>query len=317
MTKNSKIIIQEAEALGLNVEIISEKKHLFIIRRNNYSMTVCELFSMTLDPNSEAYRLSKDKDITYSLWQKAGVPFPQYYHFSNLGDFLEKIEALKLTFPLITKEGSGSKSINVHMDIRSREELRRVVQSYHKSIIVQQMAVGNEYRLLLYKERLLGALQMIPPHIIGTGKNTVAELIAEANLLKIKEMKVSDHVLVTLSKAGFTLDSVLKKGEVFTLQKNSRISEGGTTRDCTKIVNKEIVALAWRAVAATNLNLGGIDLICSDISAPVGGQQILFLEVNTYPDLSIHYSPTIGESQPVVKFILQDVFKLDSQENVD
>ncbi len=308
MTGNSRIIIQEAETLGLNVEIISNKDHLFRISDGNTSMLICELFSITLDPNCEAYRLSKNKDLTYALWDKAGIPFPKYYHFKNLVDFNERLPDLNLVFPLITKEGGGSKSINVHMDIRSKKQLQSAALTYAGKFIAQQMVTGKEYRLLIYKGRLLGALHMIPPHVVGDGKHTVQELIDIANLAKEKRIKITPGVLVTLEKSGHSLASVLPNGETLVLQKNSRLSEGGTSRDCTSEVHPDFVELAWSAVKATNLGLGGIDLICSDISASPQSQSPAFLEVNTYPDLTIHYFPTEGAPQPVAKHILSDIF---------
>lgn len=308
MTKNSQIIAREATALGLDVEIISEKDHLFTINGKENSMLVCELFSMTLDPNCEAYRLSKNKDLTYALWEKAGVPFPKYYHFKNLEVFKKQLPNLDLTFPLITKEGGGSKSINVHMDIRSKEQLESVAQSYAGKFIAQQMVTGKEYRLLIYRGRLLGALQMIPPRIIGDGNSTIQELITKSNLFKEKKIRLTETVFATLGKSGHGLDNILKEGEIVMLQKNSRLSEGGESHDCTESVHPDIIALAWKAVTATNLRLGGIDLICNDIAISPKNQPFAFLEVNTYPDLTIHYSPTVGTARPVAKMILEDVF---------
>lgn len=311
MTGNSRIIIREAEALGIQVEIISDKDHLFQLTDGEKSMLICELFSITLNPNCEAYRLSKNKDLTYALWNRTGIPFPKYYHFKNLEEFKKRLPSLDLAFPLITKEGGGSKSINVHMDIRSKEQLESAAQSYTGKFIAQQMVTGKEYRLLLYKGKLLGALQMIPPHIVCDGIQTVQELIAEANILKKeKKIKITPVVLATLEKSGHSLQSTPEKGTIIVLQKNSRLSEGGTSQDCTKEVHPDIIDLAWKAVAATNLGLGGIDLICSDISATPGKQSIAFLEVNTYPDLTIHYSPTKGDIQPVAKHILCDIFDI-------
>lgn len=308
MTGNSRLIIQEATSLGLQVEIISDKDHLFRISDGEKFILICELFSITLDPNCEAYRLSKNKDLTYALWDKAGIPFPKYYHFKNLDNFNERLPSLNLVFPLITKEGGGSKSINVHMDIRSKEQLEEAALTYSGKFIAQQMVTGKEYRLLMYKGRLLGALHMVPPHVVGDGVHTVQALINTTNLRKEKKIKITPGVLITLEKSGYTLESVLPLGDTLVLQKNSRLSEGGTSRDCTSEVHPDFIDLAWNAVKATNLGLGGIDLICSDISKSPQSQSPAFLEVNTYPDLTIHYFPTDGIPQPVAKHILADIF---------
>ncbi|MGB5019145.1 MAG: hypothetical protein WBO66_05465, partial [Candidatus Moraniibacteriota bacterium] len=136
---------------------------------------MCELFSITLDPAGEAYRLSKDKVLTYLLWERANIPFPKYYHFKNHADFQEKCHNIHFEYPLILKEGGGSKSINVHMDIQSIHQLKKSAASYTKEFLAQQMIIGKEYRLLLHQGSLLGALLLIHPHIIGDGEHTIHE----------------------------------------------------------------------------------------------------------------------------------------------
>lgn len=310
MTKNSLLIIKEAKTLGLSVEIISERKNLFHINGKNKSLLVCELFSIALDPNAEIYRLSKDKDITYALWKRAGVPFPLYHHFKNYSEFLKLADDLHFDYPAIVKETKGSKSINVHTGIQSRQELMAAAKNYDKGFIVQQMVTGKEYRLLMYKGKLLAALEMIPPFVIGNGVDTIANLIASANTTKTQKIIVHDAIIRTLKKDGFSSESVPDNAKVVRLQQNSRLAEGGTTSDCTDVVSKEMVKLAWRAVMSVNLNLGGVDMICSDIRRSPDDQVVSFLEVNTYPDLQMHYEPSLGKPRPVIRYILQDIFQL-------
>lgn len=311
MTKNSKLIIEEAISLGLTIDVISEDHHLFTVNKNGKSVLVYELFSLLSDSATEAYRLSKDKNIMYILWERNGIPFPRYHHFKNFKEFEERARILKFDYPVITKETSGSKSTNVYMDIRSFSELEKTTGKYSRSFVVQEMAPGNEYRLLMYKGELLGALEMHPPQVIGDGVSTVDKLIEDANTKRAISIKVSRQVMLTLEKSGLTLESIPEKGAVIFLQKNSRLAEGGSSTDCTDRVNEEIAALAWKASRATNLNLGGVDLICEDISRPPETQKVLFLEVNTYPDLSIHYFPTEGKPRHVIRPILQDLFSLE------
>ncbi len=310
MTKNSQLILSEATALGLETKIISDSKHLFRIFNKSRSLLVCELFSVARDPYMEIYRFSKDKAISYALWQEEGVPHPAFHHFKNFEEFKKSITSISLSFPLITKESGGSKSMNVHMNIQSVDELFLVAQTYSKSFLVQQMVTGNEYRLLLYKGKLLGALQMIPPHVIGNGKNTIQELIDLKNINALKKIILSPAVQTTLKKNGLTLKNIPEKNTVVRLQENSRLSEGGSTRDCTAEVHPELLSLAWKSLKALNLDLSGIDIICENISLSPKEQSVYFLEANTYPDLRIHYYPTSGQPQMVIRPILRDIFNL-------
>jgi len=45
--------------------------------------------------------------------------------------------------------------------------------------VAQEMVFGKEYRVLVFGEKVIGALEMIHPHIIGDGVSTVSKMIKE------------------------------------------------------------------------------------------------------------------------------------------
>ncbi len=310
MTKNSKIILEEARHLNLDIKILSDRKHLFVISGNGKEIIVRELFSMSANTDVDSYHLSKDKDITYLLWKRDSIPFPPYLYFKNQSDFLSRREDSHFDFPVIIKESNGSRSKNVIVNISSISDLENGTKNYPGGFVVQQMASGSEYRLLIYKGKLLGALRMIPPHVVGNGKDSIENLILEKNSYLDKKIIVNEAVKRNLQQASLHLKSIPNEKEIVFLQRNSCLSEGGSTEDCSEKVHEEIINLAWKATKAVNLNLGGVDIICSDISLSPQKQKLYFLEVNTYPDLYIHYHPSIGNARPVVRDILSDVFNI-------
>lgn len=313
MTKNSKIILEEARHLNLDIKILSDRKHLFVISGNGKEIIVRELFSMSANTDVDSYHLSKDKDITYLLWKRDSIPFPPYLYFKNQSDFLSRREDSHFDFPVIIKESNGSRSKNVIVNISSISDLENGTKNYPGGFVVQQMASGSEYRLLIYKGKLLGALRMIPPHVVGNGKDSIENLILEKNSRIDKKIIINETVERTLQQANFHLHSIPKREETIFLQRNSCLSEGGSTEECSERVHKEIIDLAWRATKSVNLNLGGVDMICSDISLSPQKQNIYFLEVNTYPDLYIHYHPSSGNARFVARDILSDIFNIESK----
>lgn len=310
MSENARLILEEARGLGLSIEIISEKKEVFVLSYKGKRILFEELFCLALDPLSEVYHFSKDKVVTYALWEHEGIPFPPLHDFKNIEDLHEKINSLQFEYPVLLKPAKGSRSVDIQPDIFFQEELLKKARVYQNGFLVQKMVTGKEYRLLMYGDRVLGCLQMIPPRIEGNGFDTIARLIEKKSRSLQKEIKITPAVLDTLKKQGLSPESIPEKGVVVPLQRNSRLAEGGTSLDCTDLVHPAIRVLAAKAVRTVNLRLGGIDLICDDISLPPEEQSVHFLEVNTYPDLSIHYFPTEGASRPVARMILQDIFQL-------
>ncbi len=310
MTKNFKLLLEEARQLGLSADIIYPEKEVAEIWNDARKILIREAFIMTNDPDSASISLAKNKEITYHLWKRESIPFPQSCYFKNIAAFPKTATALNLKFPVVFKKSNGKKSIGVHTNIASFQELTKIVTDSDGSFIVQEMVFGKEYRLLLYKNRLLGALEMVPPQITGNGIDSIVRLIERKNVNLQKKVILNEKVLKTLEKNGLSLDTILGQGTLVLLQENSCLAEGGSSIDCTDTVHEGILELARRAAKTINLKLTGLDLICENISIDPRKQKFAFLEANSLPSLDIHYHPTIGKPRRVIKDILEDVFNL-------
>ncbi len=309
MTKNFKLLLEEASALGLSTNIIYPEKEVVEISDDQNKILVKEVFAFAENSLSASAVLAKNKEVTYRLWERVGVPFPRNRYFKNKKFFSRDAEDMDLLFPVVFKKSNGKKSLGIRTNINSFGELERIVAEADHGFIIQEMVFGKEYRLLLHGGRLLGALELVPPQIIGNGVDTINALIQRKNVDLQTKILINEKVLETIKKNGFLLTSVLADGSCVALQENSCLAEGGSSIDCTDIVHPDILGLAHLAAQSINLKLAGIDLICEDISADPNKQKISFLEANSFPSLSIHYEPTFGQPRRVIKDILTEIFK--------
>lgn len=308
MTQNFKLLLRESDELGLMTNVIYPEREVVEIYDDSRKIIVKETFSLADDLSSASTSLSKNKEITHRLWTRDGIPFPKSRYFRKVSSFPREESSLNLRFPVIFKRSSGAKSIGVHSNISSFKELHRLVEASVGGFIVQEMVFGTEYRILVYKDRILGALEMVPPQVVGNGMDTILTLAKRKNDKLDTKIVMNEKVLRTLEKNGMTPDTVPEHGSIVLLQENSCLAEGGSSVDCTDIIHKKIRMLAIRAARSVNLKLAGVDLICEDISQDPDAQKISFLEVNSFPSLSIHYEPTIGEPRRVIRDILLDIF---------
>ncbi len=93
-----------------------------------------------------------------------------------------------------------------------------------------------------------------------------------------------DHQAERLLKlAGYTLETVLKEGEVFMLRSTGNLSTGGTAVDKTDVIHPDNAEIACRAAKVIGPDVCGIDLICEDISRSVREQGGVIVEVNAAP----------------------------------
>ncbi|MFA6973241.1 MAG: hypothetical protein WC238_00685 [Parcubacteria group bacterium] len=308
MTKNFKLLLEEAHELDLTTTLIYPEKEVVEIGDDSRKIIVKEVFSFVDNPYSASAVLAKNKEITYHLWERENIPFPRSRYFRNIPSFPQHAGDLNLTFPVVFKKSNGKKSIGIHTNIASFQELEKIVSASDGSFIIQEMVFGKEYRLLIYKGRLLGGLELVPPQIIGNGADTITTLIQKKNVDLQQKILINEKVINTLEKNNLSLDTIPPDGSCILLQENSCLAEGGSSIDCTDIVHPDTLRLAQKAAQAVNMKLAGIDLICENITTDPSQQKLSFLETNSFPSLSIHYDPTVGKTRRVIKYILEDIF---------
>lgn len=309
MKKNPSLIKDAIIEMGGRIEEILPERGCFYIIYENKRILVTRKFSISRSPISNG-RVSKFKDLTYLLLQEHGLPTPKsvclYKSSFNLQNAEKALKGLK--YPVVVKDAQGSNSKGVFTNIANIEDALVIVQREFKNyskLIVQEMIFGKEYRLLVLGDKVIGALEMIPPRITGDGISTVQELIERKQDATEKRTPINKALVEILNEQGVTLESVIENGKIINIKKNSALAEGGETKDFTNKINVNVEKICVEASKVMGKYLVGIDVICEDISLDPAEQVFSILELNAKPDLYIHYNPTHGDTKNVVKEIVQ------------
>jgi len=260
---------------------------------------------------------TKYKDLTYTLLKRRSLPTPTTVFFFrkkfNPKDVASKLAAMK--FPIIIKDSAGSNSKGIFPYIKTLAAAQAIIETElpnFRSLIAQEMIFGKEYRVLMLDDKVIGALEMIPPRVFGDGKSTITQLIEEKQQHTHRKTPLDYALKIILQEQGFSLEHVLKIGEIASIKKSSSLAEGGETMDVTDLVNQKIVSICAQAADAIGDYLAGIDIICEDISIDPDTQTFGILEINGKPDIYIHYKPNHGKSRNVVKDIINFILKLST-----
>ncbi|MGB5508873.1 cyanophycin synthetase, partial [Robiginitalea sp.] len=258
------------------------------------------------------------KEDTKYLLEQAEIEVPR-------GDIISRERSLKETcehigYPLVIKPIDGNHGRGISVDIRSYED---AVKAFHaakevsRRVIVENYIRGEDYRLLVINNTFVAAALRSPAHVIGDGKSTITELVAEVNKdprrgfgheKELTAITINDLTKTIITDAGYTEDSVLAEGEKLILKDTANLSTGGTAEDVTDIVHPANVAMAERISKIIDLDICGIDIMTTDISKPLSETGGAVLEVNAGPGFRMHLAPTTGLPRNVAAPVVDKLF---------
>jgi cyanophycin synthetase len=262
--------------------------------------------------------IASDKDLTKNLLQKVGVPVPEGEVVTTAEEAWEA--ALEIGGPVVIKPYAGNQGKAVSVNLTTEEQVKQAValaQEISEEVIVEQFIEGEDCRLLVVGGQLVAAAQRRPAQVVADGLHSVRKLVEMVNddprrgsghgsaLTRIKIDAVAE---LTLSKQGFTWDSVPPPGQMVFLRDNSNLSTGGTAVDLTDDVHPDNAMIAVLAAKTIGLDIAGVDVVCKNIKRPLSDQSGAIVEVNAAPGLRMHIYPSEGKSRPVGDAIIDMLF---------
>jgi len=308
--KNLIYIKKAIKKLGGKLETVSEPRFTYRINIGKKSL----IFSIKLilrDSLATTSRLTKCKDLTTRLLEEKKIRTPKTFLINeNITKVKLKSIFKMLRFPIVIKDSQGSESRGVFTGINSASEGLKIIKEHlpiHKSMLIQETAIGTEYRVLVLDKKILGVLELIPPFVIGDGKTKIGELIQKKQMHTPSKTPLDSILKKILGSQMENLGSIPIKGKKVFLRNNSCLAEGGVSIDRTEEISPALAKICQRAVRTVGLRMGGIDLLCADIKK--GEKDYSILEINGKPDLYIHHKPTIGKPRDVSKEIISYIFK--------
>lgn len=263
--------------------------------------------------------IQKDKRASAKLFAQLHLPTPHQAMVGN-ADAAARA-ALKIGFPVVVKPADGKKGQGVSLHLRDEAAVRKAfdfARQQSTSVLVESFIPGHDHRALMVGGKLIAAARRIPASVVGDGRQTVAELVAEANkdprrgqdfdrLMTLIELDRQCDAL--LRDQGLHRQSVPARGKAVYLRQTANISTGGTSIDVTDQVHPENRWMLERAARVVGLDVAGIDFITPDIARSyreVGGA---ICEINSSPGLRPHQiaeGPPRDVAAPIIDMLFPD-----------
>lgn len=253
-------------------------------------------FETSLFEDMNGQKLSKDN--CKSIFHEVCVRYPKYIcksEFKNLDEVIEEIQ-----FPCVVKpnDSGGGKGVTANInDIHQLDFAIKHAKSYSKSgaIVVEEHLLGFDHRILVVSGEFKGCVKSEAPFVIGDGKKTINELIAEKNKFRTvsffksrykRPIIVDDALINKLHIQNLRISDIIDSGQKIYLRNNSNLGGGGDSV-FVKEVHPDIINHALKIANNVGMFSTGIDYITEDISKSpedIGGG---FTELNKVPGVPV------------------------------
>lgn len=250
-----------------------------------------------------------DKELTKILLEQASIPVPRSITvetWTDAVDALHRIGGAVVVKPLDGRQGQG-----VSLNLTTPEEVAHafhIAQQFSTHVLVEELFVGRNYRVLMVDYRMVAASERHPAHVFGDGRHTIADLIEIANRDPLRgeghekpltRIEIDSILLAHLEKTGLSLAHIPHAGEMVILREGINLSTGGTARDVTDMVHESVRRMCERAARVIGMDVCGIDLVLRDIAEPLMNDSGGIIEINASPGLRMHIYPSEGKSRDV------------------
>jgi D-alanine-D-alanine ligase-like ATP-grasp enzyme len=182
---------------------------------------------------------------------------------------------------------------------------RKIAGRYDDGIIVEEEVTGEAVRFLYVAPRVTAIRVEIPPNIVGDGRHSIADLIAEKNQERDRRrlpshvpIRVDEEAVRFLETQDLDLGSVPAAGKRIRLRGTSNAPSGGDMLQWPGSVHPSYSTIVEQAaIAMGHLKVAGFDLAIENPQQPAETGNHRFLEVNSSPGLVVFYFPWEGFGQ--------------------
>ena len=273
-----------------------------------------------------AVSIASDKEETIRILGDLGLPVPRQKLVYHARDAVAQAE--RIGYPVVVKPLDANHGRGVSIRLTDEEQVKTAFEGarqHSNAVIVETFIEGLDHRMLVVNGELIAVSKRVPGHVVGDGRQTVAELVEEVNRdprrgigheKVLTRLEFDDQAERHLAKRGYTRDSVPPAGETVFLRSTANLSTGGTAIDVTDIVHPDNREMAVRAVMAIGLDVGGVDFLTQDIAQSykdIGGG---ICEVNAAPGFRMHVAPSEGKSRDVAGPVMEMLFPKDSPSRI-
>lgn len=318
MKRLTEVYIKAAEKLGIDIEILDEESSYVSLHSKGKEFKVKS--SMISLNNQVCSTIVKNKFFTIKILKNLNCPTPDSAKF--IKEDLEKIKADAVNkIPCVVKPNKRSQGSFVFAGLTSVEQIDSVLKiieenlHHNEEVVVENFVSGKEFRILLFQGKIIDIIERVPAFVEGNGESSIEELIKLKNE-KRKELgtdeiiNIDNKLIMKLKESGLELQSIPSEEDgVIKLRNTCNFADGGETKRIDiSTIHADNLEMFKKVVKELDLTLCGLDLIIPDITKSYKVQKCCINELNSSPDLTIHYYADFEQNNIAVEKILKEYF---------
>ena len=272
------------------------------------------LNNLTLPSDSRVVRtLFNHKSLSYDFAEAHGMRVLDtvVLRVGN-DDISTALALLKRRKQVIVKPDDGARGNGFVSNITDEKTLREALDYARKyvgasrRILVQEQFFGDEIRLISIDGEVKSVLHSMRPFVIGDGKRTISDLIAERNKerVKINERVMIPYVFLdeTIIDADILHSrKVLPNGEKLFLNHSTATKNGALIVDIFETIDGSYIEIAQNLLGKFGRGMICLDLFVYDPMSPASDDNHAMVEMNEGMSLPMCYRCIDGNHFDIMK----------------
>ena len=263
----------------------------------------------------EALAVAASKDLSKQMLEAGGVPTPAGIAVRP-DQFKDALAHVRSTGrPHVLKPSAGKAGQGITTGITSEADLRAAWATAESAsgknpwFVLEEQVEGIDIRAYVVGGRVAAAGSRIHAHVVGDGRHSITELIAEKQVWRDQHVYMRRGPIVpdpaVLARSGRRVDDVPAADEVVVVSALANVHAGGENVDVTELAHPDLLTLAVNAVRAIpGLGVAGVDLLTPDIGSAEGA---VVLELNVQANIRVHNCPAYGRPRDVAGAIIDEM----------
>ena len=260
-------------------------------------------------------RNCNDKIRTGLVLRKENIPMPKQYIWNKKQSIAHNFTKINnLNYPLVVKPNKGTQGYGVTTNIKIESHLKKVINNLlnktknrNKQIIVEEHYNGDNYRIMVFNNEVLGIVKRDNPYVLGDGNSNLLKLITEH---KQSKHKIHEYDVPYIKKQGYDLNSIIPVNKKIIISKVQNYHNGAPIYNIPlSKVHPDNITMFKRTAQILGINLTGIDYMTKDLMTPYYIDGVI-IEANERPDITMHCdSATTKQRTSFIDNFLNSIFQ--------